>query len=72
MREFFAPKGNHGYGFAVAAGEGYVTMGLRQKEGQGEVLGFNSVEDFAAFMVTMSKAGRRAFGTPDIEGNDHE
>ena len=61
MRKFIEPKGNHGYGVAVAAGEGYVTIGIRQHDGQGEIASFESLGDLVELIQTLRQAQLEAF-----------
>lgn len=64
MRTFYEPKGNHGYGVATGATEGaqHVVISIRTKDGQGEILTFNNVEDLRDFVMILHNASQAAFG----------
>ncbi len=60
MRNFYEPKGNHGYGLAVAAGPGYVTVGIRERTGQGEIMSIEHKEDAEQVLNTLRIAFKEA------------
>ena len=70
MRAFKSIPGNNGYGIAVAAGDRVVTLGIRQEDGQGESLTFESELEFRKFLMLLRAAGQKAW--PETKPSDSE